>query len=67
MLAGLAYGMANWIQSARTGDPTTAGTVMPAALPMLVGVQLTLAFLSYDITSVPRKPIHRGGALEESR
>lgn len=59
MVAGLAYGLANWIQSARTGDPTTAGTVMLAALPMLVGLQFILAFLSYDIASVPRRPIHR--------
>lgn len=67
MVSGLAYGTANWIQSARTGDPTTAGTVMLAALPMLVGLQFILAFLSYDIASVPRRPIHRGRALDDSR
>jgi dolichol-phosphate mannosyltransferase len=58
--AGSVYGLLHWIQSARTGDPTTAGTVMLAALPMLVGLQLILAFLSYDIASVPRRPIHQG-------
>lgn len=58
--AGGAYGLLHWIESARTGDPTTAGTVMLAALPMLVGLQLILAFLSYDIASIPRRPIHQG-------
>jgi glycosyltransferase involved in cell wall biosynthesis len=67
MATGLAYGLLNWVQSARSGDPTTAGTVMLAALPMLVGLQFILAFLSYDIASVPRRPIHRGGALDRRR
>lgn len=67
MVGGLAYGLTNWFQSARTGDPTTAGTVMLAALPMLIGLQFILAFLSYDIASVPRRPIHRSGILERQR
>jgi glycosyltransferase involved in cell wall biosynthesis len=66
MIAGLAYGTASWFQSAHTGDPTPAGTVMLAALPMLVGLQFILAFLSYDIASVPRRPIHRRDTLRES-
>ena len=65
MVGGAGYGLLNWVQSSRTGDPTTAGTVMLAALPMLVGLQFILAFLSYDIASVPRRPIHRSGALEQ--
>jgi glycosyltransferase involved in cell wall biosynthesis len=66
MASGLVYGLANWIQSARTGDPTTAGTVMLAALPMLMGLQFILAFLSYDIASVPRRPIHRRYMLDKT-
>lgn len=66
MIAGLAYGTASWFQSAHTGDPTPAGTVMLAALPMLVGLQFILAFLSYDIASVPRRPIHRRDTLRGS-
>jgi dolichol-phosphate mannosyltransferase len=38
---------------------TPAGTVMVAALPVLMGVQLILAFLAYDIAAVPRRPIHK--------
>jgi hypothetical protein len=32
---------------------------MLAALPVLIGVQLLLAFLAYDMQSQPRSPIHR--------
>ena len=36
-----------------------AGTVMLAALPILMGAQLILAFLGYDISNVPRRPFHK--------
>jgi glycosyltransferase involved in cell wall biosynthesis len=39
--------------------PATSGTVMLAALPVLVGIQLLLAFLSYDMGNVPRDVLHR--------
>jgi glycosyltransferase involved in cell wall biosynthesis len=53
-LFGTIYGIVHWGTSA----PATAGTVMIAALPIIVGVQLLLAFLSYDIQSVPRSTLH---------
>jgi hypothetical protein len=31
---------------------------MIPALSVLMGLQLTLAFLSYDIANVPKKPLH---------
>jgi dolichol-phosphate mannosyltransferase len=58
VLAGSAYGVYHWVLSARTGTQTTPGTVMLAALPVIVGLQFLLGFLSYDIASVPRRPIH---------
>ena len=56
---GTVYGLAHWISAARAGVATPAGTVMLSALPVLMGTQLVLAFLSYDIAAVPRRPIHR--------
>jgi glycosyltransferase involved in cell wall biosynthesis len=53
-LFGTIYGIAHW----GTSTPATAGTVMIAALPIIVGVQLLLAFFSYDIESVPRSTLH---------
>jgi dolichol-phosphate mannosyltransferase len=55
---GTVFGAMHWIQSERTGEVATTGTVMLAALPILVGVQLLLAFASYDMSNVPQRPIH---------
>jgi glycosyltransferase involved in cell wall biosynthesis len=59
MAFGLVYGGMHWLQSARSDVATPAGTVMVAALPVFMGVQLILAFLAYDIASVPRRPLHK--------
>jgi dolichol-phosphate mannosyltransferase len=53
-LFGILYGFHKW----GTNAPATAGTVMIAALPIVVGSQLLLSFLNYDIQSVPRSALH---------
>ncbi len=59
LIFGVWFGLSSWIAGARSGIPATSGTVMLAALPVIVGVQLVLAFLSYDLQNVPREPLHR--------
>nr|WP_324257458.1 glycosyltransferase family 2 protein [Cellvibrio fontiphilus] len=59
LLFGAIYGGYHWIASAQAGTTTPTGTVMLAVLPIVIGVQLLLSFLSYDIENVPRRPIHR--------
>ena len=54
---GVAFGITKWIESDLTGIPATSGTVMLAALPILVSIQLLLSALSYDIGNVPREPL----------
>jgi len=56
---GLWFGISRWAAGSISGVPTNSGTVMVAALPVIVGVQLILAFLGYDTQNVPREPIHR--------
>jgi dolichol-phosphate mannosyltransferase len=56
---GVFYGLFQWIGSAQEGIVTPAGTVMLAVLPIVIGVQLLLSFLSYDIENVPRRRIHK--------
>ncbi|HEU0010123.1 MAG TPA: glycosyltransferase family 2 protein [Verrucomicrobiae bacterium] len=58
LLFGLIFGAVRWWGSIQSDIPVTAGTVMLAGLPTLLGVQLLLSFLSYDIQSVPRIPLH---------
>ena len=56
---GSGYGIYHWVYSLQEGVATPVGTVMFAALPILMGFQLILAFLSYDIANVPRRPFHK--------
>ena len=58
-ISGCSFGLYHWINSLQEGLATPAGTVMLAALPILMGTQLMLAFLGYDIANVPRRPLHK--------
>ena len=60
LLGGGAFGAITWWNSVQSNIATPAGTVMLAALPIFLGLQFLLAFLGYDIASVPRRPLHRG-------
>jgi glycosyltransferase involved in cell wall biosynthesis len=55
---GLLFGLAHWGKAIASGNPTPLGTIMIAAMSLLVGLQLILAFLGYDIASVPKRPVH---------
>lgn len=54
---GTGFGLFEWWSSLLTGQTATAGTVMLAALPIIVGMQLLLSFLNYDISNLPKEPI----------
>lgn len=56
---GGVFGVVQWWQASSLHVNSSAGTVMLAAMPLLVGVQLLLAFLSFDVQAVPRMPIHK--------
>jgi glycosyltransferase involved in cell wall biosynthesis len=59
VIVGTAMGVAFWVQSASTGITSSAGSVMLVALQVIVGIQLLLGFLAYDIAAVPRRTLHR--------
>ena len=56
---GFIFGINRFSESIATGVPATAGTVMLSAVPVILGFQLVLAFLSYDIASVPKRIKHK--------
>lgn len=56
---GVVFGGVHWIDSALTGRAAPLGTIMLAALTTLVGLQMLLAFISFDVSNVPRRPIHQ--------
>jgi len=55
---GLLFGSIEWLGSILEGRPATAGTVMLAALPLLLGVQMLIGFLAVDLAASPQTPIH---------
>lgn len=48
---GVIFGSINWLNSVNTGVEASAGTIMLSALPVILGFQLLLGFLNYDIQS----------------
>ena len=58
LLFGFIFGGIHWITGMQNSIPTPLGTIMLAALPILIGLQFVLAFLGYDISNVPKRIIH---------
>jgi dolichol-phosphate mannosyltransferase len=54
---GLLFGLYHW-SSAPPDQLVPTGTIMIAALTFSIGFQLLLSFLNYDISSIPREPLH---------
>ena len=59
MAFGTIFGMYHWTVNSAQGTTTPAGTVMVAALPIVIGVQLLLSFVAHDMQSEPRVPLTR--------
>ncbi len=58
-LFGVLFGALKWYESSTSGVVTTAGTVFIAALPIILGSQMLIAFLDFDTRNIPGTPIHR--------
>lgn len=57
-LFGAAWGLKHWLTSINTGTVASTGTVMIAALPILLGGHLLISALNFDIANVPRRALH---------
>jgi len=64
VLFGLVFGLLRWWQSEASGVPATAGTVILAALPFLVGFQCLLIALVLDTL---QQPSRTGGPATSGR
>jgi hypothetical protein len=58
LLFGIVFGLVAWGETMATGQAATAGTVMLASLPTIVGIQLILNFFAYDMANEPVLSIH---------
>jgi glycosyltransferase involved in cell wall biosynthesis len=55
---GVIFGMNAWINTAQTGQTASAGTVMLASLPTILGIQFVLNFFAYDMAREPTIVVH---------
>ncbi len=56
--AGMAFGAWHWFLSFTTGHAASSGTVMLAALPTMIGLQMLTFALVFDVLMIPRSPLH---------
>jgi dolichol-phosphate mannosyltransferase len=54
---GIVFGGIHWMHGIWNNITTPVGTIIIAALCIIIGFQLLLAFLNYDVSNVPRRPI----------
>jgi dolichol-phosphate mannosyltransferase len=59
LTGGGLFGLQQWIHNSQLDRVTPTGTIMLAVLPMLVGFQLLLAAVNYDILNEPKNPVHK--------
>ena len=58
LLFGVVFGGIRWTTGIINAEMASSGTVMLAALPVILGVQLLLSALYYDIQNQPRDALH---------
>jgi hypothetical protein len=57
-VGGSIFGIAKWWEFSHLGVAAATGTIMLATLPIILGFQLLLAAVGYDIINVPRNAIY---------
>ncbi len=54
---GLLFGAVKWIEYARRNVPAPTGTVMLPTLSVLLGIQVLLSAIEFDLGAVPKEPL----------
>ena len=54
LLFGAFFGLYSWDLSIQSGQVASAGTVMLAALPVILGMEMILSWLNFDVQQEPR-------------
>lgn len=57
LMFGVGYAL-RWIAIRDPGQAASAGVVMAAALPVILGTQLLLQAINFDVLNAPSRPIH---------
>lgn len=56
---GVCFGAVHWWMSISSGITASTGTVMVAALPIILGFQLLLSAIGFDMGNSPKAPLQR--------
>jgi len=56
---GLIFGIQSWITSSSQNELASTGTVMLSVVPLIMGFQLLLSALHFDIENVPTEPLQQ--------
>jgi glycosyltransferase involved in cell wall biosynthesis len=71
LILGLAFfgfgswiGATRWVDAVARGVYASSGTVMLAALPVIIGIQMLLAFMNRDLQNIPTEVLHKKLASE---
>jgi len=65
LLTGIAFGAWKWFWYVEHARAAPAGTVVLAALMIMLGAQLLLSAAHLDLEAVPREPVNRGPIAAE--
>lgn len=57
ILFGSVFGAMHWAESVITQEAATTGTVMLSVLPIIMGFQLMLNAITFDMNNVPKEPL----------
>jgi glycosyltransferase involved in cell wall biosynthesis len=55
---GVFFGWSALSQSQASGVAATTGTLLLAVVPLILGFQLLLAFVTFDVATIPNRPKH---------
>lgn len=55
---GSVFGLIHWFLGLTSNSLASSGTVMLAALPIILGFQSLLSAINYDVSNIPQHPIH---------
>jgi dolichol-phosphate mannosyltransferase len=64
---GLVWGLVWWAVSIISGQTASTGTVMIAALPLILGFQLLLQTVVFDVQNISRTPFSRNADLRRMK
>ncbi len=54
LLFSLVYGLYEWTDSSRTGVPRPLGTIMVVIIPLILGFQMLLQAIAFDVAATPK-------------